>query len=42
MIWINLKKERTNKKKKTFTKDTWYDWCDWLINPKKAGEVNLI
>ena len=24
------KKELT--KKKTFTKRTWYDWCDWLIN----------
>ena len=18
--------------KRTFTKKTWYDWCDWLIN----------
>ena len=24
------KKELT--KKKTFTENTWYDWCDWLIN----------
>ena len=37
------KKELTknNNNKKTFTKNTWYDWCDWLISPKKAGEVNL-
>ena len=19
-------------KKRTFTKNTWFDWCDWLIN----------
>ena len=30
MIWINLKKELT--KKRTFTKNTWCDWYDWLIN----------
>ena len=31
MIWKNLK-QRTNKKRRTFTKNTWYDWYDWLIN----------
>ena len=43
MILINLKKRTKKKqnKKKTFTKNTWYDRCDWLINSKKAGEVNL-
>ena len=40
MIWINSKT-----KKKTFTKNTWYNWYDWLIkyipNPikKSAGDV---
>ena len=29
MIWMNLKKKLTKKKK--FTKYTWYDWYDWLI-----------
>ena len=31
MIWINLKKKELVKKR-TFTKNTWYDWYNWLIN----------
>ena len=25
------KKKKKLTKKRTFTKNTWYDWCDWLI-----------
>ena len=31
MIWINVKKKELAKKR-TFTKRTWYDWYDCLIN----------
>ena len=31
MIWINLKNKEL-KKKRTFTKNTWYDRYDWLTN----------
>ena len=31
MIWINFKKKEL-KKKRTFIKNIWYDWQDWLIN----------
>ena len=31
MVWINLKKKELAKKR-TFTKNTWYDWYEWLIN----------
>ena len=24
--------EKKEIKYRTFTKNTWYDWCDWLIN----------
>ena len=31
MIWINFK-EKELTKKRTFTKNTWYDWFSWLIS----------
>ena len=31
MIWINLRQKELTKKR-TFTKNTWYDQYDWLIN----------
>ena len=27
-----IKKKKKLTKKRTFTKNTWYDLCDWLIN----------
>ena len=37
MIWINLKKKELTRNR-TFTKNTRYDWYDWLINyiPERA------
>ena len=31
MIWINFK-EKELTKKRTFTKNTWYEWSSWLIS----------
>ena len=27
-----FEKKKQLTKKRTFTKNTWYDWCDWIIN----------
>ena len=31
-ISINDMDKLKNRKKRTFTKNTWYDWYDWLVN----------
>ena len=44
MIWINLKKEQKNlRKNRTYTRNMWHCWYDWLLNsiPELIEKLSL-